>query len=48
MYETKKSIESEISRVVSDYEEGLCNGDDLHDMLVKIMNNWEDVITAQD
>lgn len=46
MVETKNTIYDELSRVLTDYEEMSATEDDLYDMLCKIQNNWEDVITA--
>ena len=43
----RQAIYDELCRILTDYEE---NGstEDLYGMLVKIQNNWESVITAQD
>jgi DNA-binding protein Fis len=46
---TKESIYDEMCRLLTDYED--MNGvteNDLYEMLVKIQNNWETVITAQE
>ena len=46
---TKESIYDEMCRLLTDYED--MNGVtevDLYNMLVKIQNNWEAVITAQE
>lgn len=51
--ETKASIYDEICRVLTDYEHREVQSDDidweaeLYEMLVKIQNNWEAVITIQ-
>ena len=45
---TKESIYDEMCRLLTDYED--MNGvteSDLYEMLVKIQNNWETVITVQ-
>lgn len=44
----KAKIYDELSRVLTEYENGDCGPWDLYDMLVKIQNRWEDVITCQD
>jgi len=50
MYE-KQMLYDELCRVLTDYEgngsELGATAEDLYDMLVKIQNNWECVITAQ-
>ena len=54
MIETKKTIYDELSRVLTDYENPTDVEDyddinwesELYKMLVKIQNNWEDVITS--
>jgi hypothetical protein len=52
--ETKASIYDEMCRVLTDYENREVQSDnidweaDLYEMLVKIQNNWETVITAQE
>lgn len=56
MFETKKTIYDELSRVLTDYEhpEDMEDYNDidweeeLYTMLVKIQNRWEDTITAED
>ena len=47
--ETRQSIYDEMCRLLTEYEEGsdMVNQGELYDMLVKIQNNWETVITAQ-
>ncbi len=48
----KKQIYDELSRVLTDYEgngsPAGASAEDLYDMLVKIQNKWDTVITAQD
>ncbi len=48
----KQVIYDELCRVLTDYEgngsDERATADDLYCMLVKIQNNWETVITAQD
>ena len=44
----KMEIYDELSRVLTDYEEARCNELDLYDMLCKIQNCWESIITAED
>ena len=52
--ETKKSIYDKMCKLLTDYEHREDEDDDidweaeLYDMLVKIQNNWETVITAQE
>lgn len=41
MYETKKTIYDELSKVLTDFENMDANEEDLYNMLVKIQNNWE-------
>lgn len=43
----KQRIYDELSRVLTDYENGEANGVDLYDMLCTIQNRWEDTITAE-
>ena len=45
----RKEIYDEMCRLLTEYEEGsdMVNAGELYDMLVKIQNNWETVITAQ-
>lgn len=38
----------ELCLTLTDYEEGIDDANDLYNMLVKIQNNWETVITAED
>lgn len=45
---TKQSIYDEMCRVLTDWETQEAVDDDLYNMLVKIQNNWEAVITAQE
>ncbi len=44
----KNELYDMICRVLTDYEEGNANAEDLYDVLVEVQNRWEDVITAQD
>jgi len=49
LFITKESIYDEMCRLLTDYED--MNGVteiDLYEMLVKIQNNWETVITVQE
>jgi len=52
MLETKESIYDEMCRILTNYESGGCEegiavtANNLYDMLVKIQNNWENVITC--
>lgn len=58
MFETKKTIYDKICRLLTDYEhpepEDIEYYDEVdweaefYEMLVKIQNRWEDVITAED
>ena len=45
----REEIYDEMCRLLTDYEEGsdMVNQGELYDMLVKIQNNWESVITVQ-
>lgn len=51
---TKRSIYNEICRTLTDYEQqedtitGPVDAEEFYSLLVKIQNNWEDVITAED
>ena len=45
---TKQDIYDRLSRVLTDYENGTADAQDLYSMLVKIQVNWESVITAAD
>ena len=47
---TKQALYDEMCRLLTEYEEGsdMVNQGELYDMLVKIQNNWETVITAQE
>lgn len=42
----RDDIYNEVSRVLTDYENGDATTDDLYDTLVKVQNNWEGTITA--
>lgn len=44
----KQALYNEICKLLTEYEEGQATKTDLYIMLVKIQNNWEDIITAQD
>lgn len=54
MFETKRDIYDELSRVLTDYEhrediyEDIDWEAELYEMLVKIQNRWEDTITADE
>jgi hypothetical protein len=56
MFQTKRDIYEELTRLLTDYEhpEDIEHYDDmewegmLYEMLVKIQNRWEDTITAED
>lgn len=43
----KNEIYDEMCRVLTDYETGDADETNLYEMLVKIQNRWEDVITAE-
>ena len=45
--ENKAKIYDEMCKVLTDYETGDANETNLYEMLVKIQNRWEDVITAE-
>ena len=47
MYTERQEIYDEISKTLTDYVEGILTAQDLYEMLVKVQNNWEAVITAQ-
>ena len=44
----KQMIYDELSRVLTDFENGMADDIDLYQMLCAIQNKWEDVITAVD
>lgn len=44
----KKKIYDELSRVLTDFENGEANEIDLYNMLIIIQIRWEDTITAVD
>jgi len=56
MFETKKDIYNELTKLLTDYENLMDVEDyyeidweaELYAMLVKIQNRWEDTITAED
>lgn len=43
----KEKIYDQLSAVLTDYENNETTEKDLYDMLVKIQNNWENIITAK-
>ena len=45
-HQQKQEIYDELSRVLTDYEENKADADELYEMLVKVQNSWENVITA--
>ena len=47
---TKQEIYDEMCKLLTDYEDGndMVTEYELYDMLVKIQNNWEAVITVQE
>jgi hypothetical protein len=55
MFETKKDIYNELTKLLTDYENPMDVEDyddidweaELYEMLVKIQNRWEDTITAE-
>ena len=46
MMKTKENIYDELTRVLTAFEEMEAGEEELYEMLCKIQNNWEDVITA--
>ncbi len=44
----KKEIYDQLSRVLTEYEHGICDEKNLYEMLCQIQNQWEDVITVQE
>ena len=44
----RRSIYDELCSVLTDWEEMKASSEDLYNMLVKIQNNWETVITASE
>lgn len=44
----KDMIYDEMCGVLTDYENNKVGADELYKILVKIQNNWEDVITTQE
>ena len=50
LFITKESLYDEMCRVLTEYEDGsdMVNAGELYDMLVKIQNNWETIITVQE
>ena len=47
MLSEKINIYDELSKVLTDYEERKATEEELYNMLVKIQNNWEVIITAE-
>ena len=43
----KAKIYDELCAVLTMYENDEATDEDLYDMLIKIQDNWEDVITAE-
>lgn len=48
MFDTRESIYDEISKVLTDYEEGQATEKDLYNTLVRVQGEWENIITARD
>ena len=44
----RRKLYDAISRVLTDYEQGEAEGEDLYEVLVDIQNNWDEVITAEE
>lgn len=44
----KQMIYDELSRVLTDFENGYADENDLYNMLCTIQNKWEDAITVED
>ena len=44
---TKQELYDELSKTLTNYENHTANETDLYEMLVKIQNHWETVITAK-
>lgn len=44
----KKEIYDQLSRVLTEYEHGICDEKNLYEILCQIQNQWEDVITVQE
>lgn len=42
---SKQEIYDNISAILTMYEQGLADGQDLYNVLVEIQNRWEDIIT---
>ena len=45
--ETRTTIYDELSKVLTDYEEMEVGEAELYDILCKIQNHWETIITAE-
>lgn len=43
----RNAIYDEACRVLTDYEYSLVSKEDLYEMLLKIVNNWETIITSE-
>ena len=43
---SKEEIYDKLSRILTEYENGTCDAQDLYTMLCQIQANWETVITA--
>lgn len=43
----RQEIYDEVSRVLTGYEEGIINPQEMYEALCKVQNSWETVITAQ-
>lgn len=44
----KKQIYDELCKVLTDFENMEADEEDLYNMLCKIQNSWEDVITVEE
>ncbi len=44
----RNEMYDELSRILTEYEEGNCDADDLYHMLIKVQTSWADIITATD
>lgn len=48
MLDTERiKIYDDLSRILTEYEEGKAGEEELYNMLVEIQSNWEAVITAE-
>lgn len=43
----RNEIYDHICSILTMYEEGLADANDLYNILVEVQNNWENIITAQ-